>query len=986
MMKSTRGLWNVVAALALTGGLLGGCNNEAPKPAPTPASPMSSPATATSTAPSVNDLPSTRASTQADADAAAIPFGSGERDVLPAAAQQRLRNALDAAADANGVPSTLPATAPTTKVTASPPGAGALALAAKPQVPEGPATKPVVDATKIPQNARVPGWYQWRGPEQNGVSRERNLPDTWDPETKENLVWTSDVGAMSSPVIWNGKLYTYSRVGEEPAGNADQPTVVPGHKTQEALVCVDIANGKVLWKAPKNMTQTEVPFHRLGWSSPAVDPSTGRVYGMGSQATLECVDGDSGTVIWDRQMTEEFGTISTFGGRTPAPTIDEDQVFLAGVSFGWGDHARSQHRIFAFNKHTGELNWSAGTGGIPVDAPQNTPVIAVVKGQRLVIFAAGDGGIHAFQARTGKRVWAHKASKRGINTSVVIDGERLYCSHGLDNYDTNHLGRVFCLDIGNLDEKGNPKELWHISGIEAAFPTNIVAGKWLYTIDDRARLYQIDKETGKVAWKRAVGTVGKPSPVFADGKLYITEGNGRFSIIRPADKLADVKVLSRTDLPEKLGREYAIYGSPAIADGRVYLQTATKIFCIARKDAKPESDPIPPMPDEAAATDQVAQLQVHPYDVALHAGASTTFKARGFDANGRFVAEVPADQVKWAIGQVTIPAPPVRRPTPDYGAPTTGPTAANVPAVTQPAALPAGGGGAAVKAESSDDARAQLAVVAATQPTTGPASGATKAGNLLGEVDATGTFKSKAGPHQGGAIDATYQGVTGGARVRVFPPPPWKFDFQAAPVGKPPLTWLGAGGKYAVVEDPDDKANKVLQKLFEIDLYWRARTNFGMVDQADYTVQADAKVHEKITAERRTVPTAGIINSRYVLVMEGMAQTLQIHVWPSALPESINATMPFPFEAKRWYTMKLEVTQQGDKAIARGKCWPAGTPEPAEWMLKLEDPIPNRQGNPGLFSVSLVGQFKSEVYYDNILVTPNPPATAAAAANENANK
>ena len=75
------------------------------------------------------------------------------------------------------------------------------------------------------------------------------------------------------------------------------------------------------------------------------------------------------------------------------------------------------------------------------------------------------------------------------------------------------------------------------------------------------------------------------------------------------------------------------------------------------------------------------------------------------------------------------------------------------------------------------------------------------------------------------------------------------------------------------------------------------------------------------------------------------------------------------------------MTQEGDKAVARGKAWPVGTEEPKDWMLTLEDPIPNREGNPGLFSVSLVGQFKSEVYYDNILVTPNKAPTAAPSTN-----
>src|SRR5688572_7065426 len=304
-------------------------------------------------------------------------------------------------------------------------------------------TMVAADAFAAKPAAPVTGWYQWRGPEQTGVSRETGLPESWDPDTKENVAWEAPVGGMSSPVVWNGKLYTWTRVNEVPTGAEDYPTLAPGPKTQEALTCVDITNGKVLWQHVNNMTQTEVPFHRLGWSSPCVDPSTGNVYALGSQCWMLCLDGETGAVKWQRQMTEEFGMISTFGGRTQSPTVDDDQVFITGVSFGFADNARSSHRAFAFNKHTGELNWTNGTGGVPVDAPQNTPVVTVVNGQRLLVFAGGDGGIHAFQTRTGKKAWSFIVSKRGLNTSVVIDGTKLYCTHGLGNFDSNSLGRVF---------------------------------------------------------------------------------------------------------------------------------------------------------------------------------------------------------------------------------------------------------------------------------------------------------------------------------------------------------------------------------------------------------------------------------------------------------------------------------------------------------------------------------------------------------------
>jgi hypothetical protein len=69
--------------------------------------------------------------------------------------------------------------------------------------------------------------------------------------------------------------------------------------------------------------------------------------------------------------------------------------------------------------------------------------------------------------------------------------------------------------------------------------------------------------------------------------------------------------------------------------------------------------------------------------------------------------------------------------------------------------------------------------------------------------------------------------------------------------------------------------------------------------------------------------------------------------------------------------MKLRVEQAGDKAVARGKVWPAGTPEPEAWQIELEDAMPNRSGNPGLFGHSLVTPYKSDIHYDNVLVTPN---------------
>ena len=763
-------------------------------------------------------------------------------------------------------------------------------------------------------SAHAGDWYRWRGPEQDGVSREKNIPGKWSP-AGENLVWKNDIGGMSSPIVMNGKVYTISRSGEVAAGGEAGDTVKPGPMTQESYVCVDAMTGKEIWSHKENMTQTDVPFHRIGWSNPVGDPATGRVYFFGCNCGFLCLDGNDGHVIWQRQMTEEFGVISTFGGRTPSPAIDEDQVFIAGIAFGWGENARGQHRLFALNKNTGELNWSAPTGGIPTDAPQNTPVVAVINGERLVLFGGGDGGVHAFQARTGKKVWSKFISKRGLNSSVIVDGTRVYAMFDLENLDGPTLGSVVCLECAG----GQPEVLWKRDGIEAGFPTGTIHDGKLYVEDNLATVHCLDALTGKKIWKKNCGRIGKGSLVYVDGKIIVTEGNGIITILDVTG--AAPKVLSKVTVPEKLGREFATYGTPAISNGHIFIQCANQTFCVGSKDAKIESDPIPPMSVEAppGPDKTVALVQVVPADVFTQPGEKTHFTAKVYDAKGHFLSESKAN---WTVGSLMMPAIPAPGHAPD--------------------------------------------------PTAKP----TPVGNLKGEVDNDGDYTAETvGPHQGGAIVATVGQISGHARVRCMPDAPWTFDFKKSPLGKPPLTWTGAGGKFAVTEL---EGNRCLVKLIDKPgaplstppkaLYARARTNFGMVDMHDYTVQADVRVTATVVSPTVfTMPDAGVIDSRYVLELQGSTQTLNIHVWQGAAADYTSKSIPFKWKGDIWYRLKLKVSQEGDKARMQGKAWQADQPEPKEWTIELEDINPNRHGNPGLWGFSN----DHEIFYDNIIVTPN---------------
>jgi hypothetical protein len=98
-----------------------------------------------------------------------------------------------------------------------------------------------------------------------------------------------------------------------------------------------------------------------------------------------------GKVLWERSLGEDFGLLTTHGGRTVSPIIDGDLVIVSGVTFQWGQHGRGAHRFMAFDKKTGETMWVSAPGGRPYDTTYAPPIIVNVNGTRLLIQGASDG-------------------------------------------------------------------------------------------------------------------------------------------------------------------------------------------------------------------------------------------------------------------------------------------------------------------------------------------------------------------------------------------------------------------------------------------------------------------------------------------------------------------------------------------------------------------------------------------------------------------
>jgi outer membrane protein assembly factor BamB len=471
-------------------------------------------------------------------------------------------------------------------------------------------------------------WAHWRGPQMNGVSSDRNLPDSLDLKG-DSLIWRKEEYATrSSPVVMDGKMYVVCRAFPE--------STQEGEKT----VCLDAMTGDLIWESIHNVFLSDAPAERVGWSSVIADPASGNVYVLGLGCVFQCLDGKTGKILWEKSMSEEYGMLSTYGGRTNFPTVFEDLVIVSGVMTGWAEAAVPAHRFLAFDKKTGEAAWMLSTKLRPEDTTYSTPVFATFNGQAAMVFGGGDGAVYAVQPRTGKVIWQYQASTRGLNVTPVVDEKGIvYCGHSERNAsDPNKLGAVFAFDGNREGVITEEQLLWKVleKGVGRSCPVKV--GDRIYFVEDGAAMLCLDAATGKVVGQKKLGRVMFGSPVYGDGKLYIAENNGICYVLKPTEKGVDVVKQSRLPI-NKDGQAEEVFGSCIIWNSRVYLPSTSALYCFGKKSAQPASEPVTsPWKETPADADKtVAQIQLVPSEMMLAPGQEVKLQVKGFNKLGQFV-------------------------------------------------------------------------------------------------------------------------------------------------------------------------------------------------------------------------------------------------------------------------------------------------------------------------------------------------------------
>ena len=326
----------------------------------------------------------------------------------------------------------------------------------------------------LPAGAVTHDWTSFLGPTHNAVSTETKLSRT----LPVPLVWEFPKGtSYSSPAIAGDRLMFIHRVGDE-----------------EVVECMDALTGASRW----NFKYGTVFEDRYGYnngprSSPVIDGT--RVYTLGAEGKLHCLDLASGKVIWRKDLRADYKVPQDFFGTAGTPLV-EGRLLIINVGAPGGP------TVVGLDSSTGKEVWRAGTAWGPSYA---SPVPAVVHGQRRVfVFAGGEsnpptGGLMSIDPATGKVDFSfpwRSRSYESVNASCpVVFDNKVFISA---SYRTGGA-------LVQVNPDFTHKVLWTTQEFGLHFNTPIHRDGYLYGFDGRnepdASLACVDVATGKVAWR-----------------------------------------------------------------------------------------------------------------------------------------------------------------------------------------------------------------------------------------------------------------------------------------------------------------------------------------------------------------------------------------------------------------------------------------------------------------------------------------------------
>jgi len=413
-------------------------------------------------------------------------------------------------------------------------------------------------------------WPQWRGPDGSGISTEKNLPSEWSPT--KNIKWKTPIEGRShsSPIVWGNRIFLTTAVeGAEVAGakavkhqidgkDFIHPDSVGANKKHTfKVIALDRDSGKMVWQSTAWEGTPYDDRHRkssYAASTPATDGKM--VYAFFGTEGLYAYD-FKGKLVWKAQL----GNIGTLGmGAATSPILFDNFVIVQA-----DEENATASFIVALDKKTGKEVWKTPR---KIQVSWCTPLL-VRTATRTELITSGTENVIAYDPATGKELWRHKGLESNAIPSPVANSEMAYLVAGFPTKIT------YAIRLGqNGDLTGTPNVPWKYEKGTAYVPSPILYGDYLYLTTDRGILTALDAKTGEVKYEGGripIPATFTASPVAYEGKILMTSEDGDTFMIKAGPKH---EILGTNSVGE------AVYASPAIADGRIFIRGEKNLYCI----------------------------------------------------------------------------------------------------------------------------------------------------------------------------------------------------------------------------------------------------------------------------------------------------------------------------------------------------------------------------------------------------------------------
>jgi outer membrane protein assembly factor BamB len=399
---------------------------------------------------------------------------------------------------------------------------------------------------------RADNWPQWRGPQLNGISRETNLPTTWNQTT--NITWKLALPSWSgaTPIVWGDLIFLNVADGDA-----------------LSLWAVDRNTAAVRWQRPLGGGNHKERKQNMSSPSPVTDGT--RVWVMTGTGVLKAFD-FAGKELWSRDVQKEYGRFGLNWGYASSPLLHDGALYVQVLH---GMKTDDPSYVMKIDAASGKTLWKVNrpTRAI-MESPDSYTTPALLRhGNATEIVITGGDVVTGHDPASGRELWRMDGLNPQNNPNYRIVASPVV--HAGMIYAPTRERPLLAIRAGGRGDITSTHRAW-ASENGPDVPTPVTDGTYFYIVRDNGVMWCLDAKTGVPLYgpqRLRPGTYSS-SPVLADGKLYISNEDGLTSVVKAGPKF---ELLAENALDDY------ILSSPAVSDGQVFIRSAGHLWAIGKR-------------------------------------------------------------------------------------------------------------------------------------------------------------------------------------------------------------------------------------------------------------------------------------------------------------------------------------------------------------------------------------------------------------------